>query len=50
MCDGCAGEVDAEVDADPLWSESSSAAVLRSPEVLGGIAGCMGAMPSEERW
>lgn len=50
MCEGCAGEVDAEVDAEPLASESSSAAVLRSPEVLGGMAGCTGAIPSEDRW
>ena len=50
MCEGCAGEVEAEVEAEPLACESSSAAVLRSPEVLGGIAGCTGAMPSEVRW
>ena len=50
MYDGLAGEVEAEVDAEPLACDSSSAAVLRSPEVLGGMAGWMGAMPSQERW
>lgn len=55
MCEGCAGEVEAEVEAEPLAWESSSTAVLRSPEVLEGMAweeelGCMGVAPSEERW
>lgn len=36
--------------ADPLACESCSAAVLRSPEVLEGIAGWTGAIPSDMRW